>query len=125
MTDSTSIAQLLSDSHLAFLNQQNDVALSLAKQALKFAPKNSDAYKCVGNALMSLECYDEAIKNYSLAVKYDSSNGNRYYDLGFAQATNEKLADAIKNLAKADELGCVSENLVQLLRLYNKCWGNK
>lgn len=117
MTDSTSIAQLLSDSHLAFLNQQNDVALSLAKQALKFDPKNSDAYKCVGNALMSLERYDEAIKNYSLAVKYDSSNGNRYYDLGFAQATNEKLADAIKNLAKADELGCVSENLVQLYNL--------
>lgn len=117
MTDSTSIAQLLSDSRLAFLNQQNDVALSLAKQALKFDPKNSDAYKCVGNALMSLERYDEAIKNYSLAVKYDSSNGNRYYDLGFAQATNEKLADAIKNLAKADELGCVSENLVQLYNL--------
>ncbi len=66
---------------------------------------------------MSLERYDEAIHNYSLAVKYDLNNGNRYYDLGFALATNEKLADAIKNLAKADELGCIPENLVQLYNL--------
>lgn len=29
------VAQLLSDSRLAFLNQQNDVALNLANQAIK------------------------------------------------------------------------------------------
>lgn len=112
------IQQLLSDSRLAFLNQQNDVALDLANQAIKLERSNADAYKCAGNALMSLGRYDEAIKNYSLAVKYDANNGNRYYDLGFAQATNEKLADALKNLAKADELGCIPENLVQLYNLF-------
>lgn len=117
MTNSSNVTQLLSDSKLAFLNQQNDVALNLANKAIKLESNNADAYKCAGNALMSLERYDEAIKNYSLAVKYDASNGNRYYDLGFAQATNEKLADAIKNLAKADELGCMPENLVQLYNL--------
>lgn len=51
------------------------------------------------------------------AVKYDPNNGNRYYDLGFALVTNEKLADALKNLTKADELGCIPENLVQLYNL--------
>lgn len=111
------IEKMLSDSRLAFLNQQNDVALSLANQAIKLEPQNADAYKCAGNALMSLERYGEAIKNYSLAVKYDAGNGNRYFDLGFAQATDEKLADALKNLAKADELGCMPENIVQLYNL--------
>lgn len=117
MSSLTKIEQLLADSRLAFLNQQNDVALNLAKQAILLDRNNSDAYKCAGNALMSLERYDEAIHNYSMAVKYDPNNGNRYYDLGFALATNEKLADAIKNLAKADELGCIPENLVQLYNL--------
>jgi len=37
--------------------------------------------------------------------------------LGFAQATTEKLADAMKNLAKADALGCIPENLAQLYNL--------
>lgn len=117
MSDKKMIEQLLADSKLAFLNQQNDVALTLANKAIKLQNSNSDAYKCAGNALMSLERYDEAIKYYSLAVKYDASNGNRYYDLGFALATNEKLADAIKNLAKADELGCIPENAIQLYNL--------
>lgn len=117
MTDVPNVEQLLSDSRLAFLNQQNDVALNLAKKAILLDRNNPDAYKCAGNALMSLERYDEAIKNYGLAVKYEPNNGNRYYDLGFALATNEKLADAIKNLAKADELGCIPENLVQLYNL--------
>ena len=40
--------------------------------------------------------YDDAIKNYRLALKYDPANGNRYFDLGFALATNDKLADALR-----------------------------
>lgn len=109
--------QLLADSQLAFLNQQNHAALSLAQQAIKLEPGNADAHKCAGNALMSLERYDEAIEHYRKAVRFDASNGNRYYDLGFAQATAEKLADALKSLAKADELGCVPENLAQVYTL--------
>lgn len=108
---------LIVDAHLAFLNQENETALNLSKQAIKLEPNNANAYKCAGNAYMSMERYDEAINSYYLAVKFDSNNGNRYYDLGFALATNEKLADAMKNLAKADELGCIPENLVQLYNL--------
>ena len=117
MLDTSDVSNLLGSSRLAFLNQENETALNLAKQAIKLEPNNPDAYKCAGNAYMSLERYDDAIKNYSLAVKYDPDNGNRYYDLGFALATAEKLADALKNLAKADELGCIPENLVQLYNL--------
>lgn len=111
------VKDIIANSHLAFLNQENETALDLARQAISLDKDNPDAYKCAGNALMSLERYDEAVKNYSLAVKYDPNNGNRYYDLGFALATNEKMADAVKNLAKADELGCIPENLVQLYNL--------
>ncbi len=46
MTDVPNVEQLLSDSRLAFLNQQNDVALNLAKQAILLDRNNSDAYKC-------------------------------------------------------------------------------
>lgn len=117
MTNSPYVKQLLADSRLAFMNRQNDTALSLANKAIQLEYNNADAYKCAGNALMSLQRYDEAVKNYSLAVKYNASNGNRYYDLGFAQATNNKLAEAIKSLAKADELGCTPENYMQLYNL--------
>lgn len=111
------VKEIIADSHLAFLNQENEIALNLAKQAIKLEPNNPNAYKCAGNAYMSLERYDEAVKNYNRAVKCDPNNGNRYYDLGFALAANEKMADALKNLAKADELGCNPENLVQLYNL--------
>ncbi len=111
------VKEIIADSHLAFLNQENDTALNLAKQAIKLEPNNPDAYKCAGNAYMSLEHYDEAIKCYKTAVKWDPNNGNRYYDLGFSLATTEKLADAMKNFAKAEELGCTPENIVQLYNL--------
>ena len=111
------IKDLIADSHLAFLNQENEKALELAMQAIRLEKGNPDAYKCAGNAYMSLGQYDEAIRNYDMAVRYDPDNGNRYYDLGFAMASDEKLADALKNLAKAEELGCIPENLVQLYNL--------
>ena len=110
----TKATQLFADSRLAFLNQQNDTALMLANDAIKLEPQNADAYKCAGNACMSLEKYDEAVSHYSQAVKHDSANGNRYDDLGFAQATLDKSANAMKSFAKAEELGCTQENLVQL-----------
>lgn len=106
--------EIIADSNLAFLNQENETALLLARQAIKLEPNNPDSYKSAANAYMSLGNYDEAIKNYSNAVKYDPNNGNRYYDLGFAFAANEKLANAMKNFAKAEELGCIPENLAQL-----------
>lgn len=111
------IKDLIADSHLAVLNQENEKALELARQAIKLEKENPDAYKCAGNAYMSLGQHGEAIRNYKLAVRHDPDNGNRYYDLGFALAADEKLADALKNLARAEEMGCIPENLVQLYSL--------
>ena len=111
------VKQLLADSQLAFMNQQNEEALRLANEAKKIEPSNADAHKCAGNAYMSMGKLEEAIKCYSIASKYDANNGNRYYDLGFAYASNEKIAEAMKNFAKAEELGCTTENLVQLYNI--------
>lgn len=108
------VKDLIADSHLAFLNQEYETALNLAKQAISLDTKNSNAYKCAANIYMSLERYDEAIKNYSAAVKHDPNNGNRYYDLGYAYASAEKLSEAMKSFTKAEELGCSPENIVQL-----------
>ena len=58
---SEQVNQLLADSRLAFLNQQNGKALNLALEAIKLEPKNADAYKCAGNAYMSMERYEDAI----------------------------------------------------------------
>ena len=111
------VEQLLADSRLAFLNQQNDTALRLAKEAIKLEPRNADAYKCAANAYMSMERYEEAIQSYRDAVKHDERNGNRYYDLGFAYATNNKTTNAVRAFSKAEELGCAPENLVQLYHI--------
>ena len=111
------VDQLLADSRLAFLNQQNGKALNLALEAIKLDPKNADAYKCAGNAYMSMERYEDAAKSYQAAVKNDPNNGNRYYDLGFAYATNNRTANAMSAFAKAEELGCVPENLMQLYHI--------
>lgn len=108
------IKDLIADSHMAFINQQYESALNLAKQAINLDSKNPNAYKCAANVYMSLERYDEAIKNYSAAVKHDPNNGNRYYDLGYAYAVAEKISEAMKSFAKAEELGCSPENIVQL-----------
>lgn len=88
------VAQLLADSHFAFINSQNSEALHLANEAIRLAPKNPDAYQCAGNAYMSLGQYEKAVESYKKAVKLDQNNGNRYFNLGYALATSEKAADA-------------------------------
>lgn len=54
---------------------------------------------------MSLSRYDDAIEYYQKAVNCEPDNGNRYFNLGYAQATVNKVADTMQNFAKADELG--------------------
>jgi len=39
------VKDLIANAHLAFLNQENETALDLAKQAIKLEPSNANAYK--------------------------------------------------------------------------------
>lgn len=53
---------------------------------------------------MSLGRYEDAIEYYQKAVNCDPNNGNRFFSLGYAQASVNKIAEAMQNFAKADEL---------------------
>ena len=53
---------------------------------------------------MSLSRYEDAIEYYQKAVNCDPNNGNRFFSLGYAQASVNKIAEAMQNFAKADEL---------------------
>lgn len=67
---------IVTDSRLAFMQGRYEESLRLAKQALDIDRKNSDAHQCAGNAYMSREDYESAIKAY----KYDADNGDRYFN---------------------------------------------
>ena len=70
---------IVTDSHLAFMQGRYEESLRLAKQALDMDRKNSDAHQCAGNAYMSREDYESAIKAYKKAVEYDADNGGSIY----------------------------------------------
>ena len=55
---------IVTDSRLAFMQGRYQESLRLAKQALDIDRKNSDAHQCAGNAYMSREDYESAIKAY-------------------------------------------------------------
>lgn len=71
---------IISDFKLAFMQGRYDESLWLAKQALDIDRKNPDAHQCAGNAYMSREDYESAIKSYKKAVEYDADSGNRYFN---------------------------------------------
>ena len=116
MQDNEQMEELLADSRVAFISRHSDMALDFAQRAIKLGQGNPEAYKCAADACMLLGRHEEAVSNYADALRHDPENGNRYYHLGFAQAMDGKLADAMKNLVKADELGCSDANAA---RLYN------
>lgn len=99
------LTELISNSRIAFLNGKLQEAFSLAKVAIKLDPDCADAYQCAANVCMSLNRYDDAIEYYQQAVRCEPDNGNRYFNLGYAQASVNKIADTMQSFAKADELG--------------------
>ena len=48
------IAEVISNSQVAFINGKYQEAFSLAKSAIKLDPKCADAYQCAANVCMSL-----------------------------------------------------------------------
>jgi tetratricopeptide (TPR) repeat protein len=113
----SNVPLLIAESHLAFLGQQGDKALSLARQAIALDSANPEAHKHAGDALLALGRGEEAVKAFALAASHDPKNGNRYYDLGFAQVSTHGLVEAMKSLAKAHELGCSPQNTALLYSL--------
>lgn len=66
---------------------------------------------------MSLSRYEDAIEYYQQAVNCDPDNGNRYFNLGYAQASINKIADTMQSFAKADELGLSEDAAAQMYHI--------
>lgn len=118
--------ELLSNAQIAFFSGQYQKAFSLAKEAIKLDDKCADAYQCAANVCMSLSRYEDAIEYYQKAVNCDPNNGNRYFNLGYAQASVNKIAEAMQNFAKADELGLNEDaagQMYHILGIVNQQFG--
>ena len=94
------VGELISNSQIAFLNGKLQEAFSLAKEAIKLDENCADAYQCVANVCMSLSRYEDAIEYYQQAIRCEPDNGNRYFNLGYAQASVNKIADTMQSFAK-------------------------
>jgi len=80
--------ELIADSRLAFMQGKYEESLRLAKQALAENEKSADAHQCAGNAYMSKADYESAIDHYKRAIENDADNGDRYFNLGYAYASD-------------------------------------
>ncbi len=111
------LLELISNAQIAFVNGQYQESMTLAKEAIKLDDQCADAYQCAANVCMSLSRYEDAIDYYQKAVNCDKDNGNRYFNLGYAQATVNKITDALKSFATADELGLNEDAAAQMYHI--------
>lgn len=117
MSAEVQVKQLLADSRVAFVNGENETALNIANEARKIEPNNPEVHRQIGLIYLTLKKYEESIKSYSIAAKFDANNGNRYFDLGVAYAAANNLTEAVRYLAKAEELGCNKRNYAKLYHI--------
>lgn len=111
------LVELVSNSQLAFLNGRFQEAFNLAKEAIKLDDKCADAHQCAANVCMSLGRIEDAIEYYQKAVECEPDNGNRYFNLAYAQASLNKIAEAMQNFAKGDELGLNEDAAAQMYHI--------
>ncbi len=111
------LLELVSNAQMAFVNEQYHEAFNIAKEAIKLNDKCADAYQCAANVCMSLSRYEDAIEYYRQAVECEPDNGNRYFNLGYAQASINKIADTMQSFAKADELGLNEDAAAQMYHI--------
>lgn len=111
------LLELVSNAQMAFVNEQYHEAFNIAKEAIKLNDKCADAYQCAANVCMSLSRYEDAIEYYQQAVECEPDNGSRYFNLGYAQASINKIADTMQSFAKADELGLSEDAAAQMYHI--------
>jgi tetratricopeptide (TPR) repeat protein len=81
---------------------QNDSAVTVLKNALKTKPGFAGAHEMLGLIFRDyVRNSTEAIKHYTNAVKYDSSNKVNYYSLAWCSNDLKKYQDAITYADKA------------------------
>ena len=63
------------------------------KKAIKISPQE-DFYYNLGEVLVSLEKWDEAIENFEIVLKTDSKDGNCYFNLGLCYLNKDEINKA-------------------------------
>lgn len=111
------IDELIANSRLTFFQGKYEDALVFAKQAIAEDEHDSNAHQCAGNAYMSFADYESAINHYKKALENDADNGDRYFNLGYAYASDNQPVKALEMFAKADEVGCSPNVVGQLYKI--------
>lgn len=73
------------------------------KKAIELNPQD-DYYYNLGEVLVSLEEWDDAIEAFSSVIKNDSKDGNCYFNLGLCFLNKDEVNRAVDNFQKAVEL---------------------
>jgi tetratricopeptide (TPR) repeat protein len=108
------IQEYLSNAETAFISGNHAVALELCEKAIAEDHSNADAQSGAGRACLVLDRLQEAEQYFQKAVEIDSTNGERYFDLGNIKFGLEKYPESLKNYAKAEQLGCSDDVLKKL-----------
>ncbi len=87
-----------------FKQNDYDGAERQGKKSLELNPRNYDALRCLGLAMLGREQYDEAVRYLSEAAKVNPSAGEIQVDLGAVFIARGMLEEAIRHLHKALEL---------------------
>lgn len=103
------IKEYLSNAETAFINGQHETALELCEKAIAEDPNNADAHSGAGRACLVLDKLDDAEQYFQKAVELDSTDGEKYFDLGNIKFGLKKFPEALINYAKADQLSCDDE----------------
>lgn len=98
--------QLITDSNLAFVSGEFILALEKAKEAIRKNSSESEGYYCAGKACMSINQPAEAVSFFKQGTMIDKTNGNGFFLLGYAQATNGEMFKSLQSLTKALECNC-------------------
>ena len=73
------------------------------KKAIELNPQDDYHYN-LGEVLVSLEEWDDAIEAFSSVIKNDSKDGNCYFNLGLCFLNKDEVNRAVDNFQKAVEL---------------------
>jgi len=84
--------------------KKDKIAFKIFKKILLLDPNNAIAYYNLGCACFSFKQYNEAIRNYQMAVKVDPNNATAYYNIGNAYFNLKQYCEAFWNYRMAIQL---------------------
>ncbi len=84
---------------IARANLENHWGAMLDFTTVIFKKPDADSYFNRGNSKYAIEDYKGAYEDYNMAIKYDRSFFQAYYNLGITQLHLQKFSDALKSFS--------------------------